>query len=91
MKAMLYDHRYKNRKDFFLCDFDMIKIAVQVCQRGIITCEKGKQKKGSKTKQKGGSKTTQKRRPNIIEKELAKANYMIDKYNNKISKINDKL
>jgi len=35
IRAMLYDYRYKNKKDFFICDLDIIKKAFRNCKRSI--------------------------------------------------------
>ena len=35
LRSMLYDYRYKNRKDFYLCDLSIIKKAVKNCKRSI--------------------------------------------------------
>ena len=32
---MLYDYRYKNKKDFYLCDLKIIKKAVKNCKKSI--------------------------------------------------------
>jgi len=32
---MLYDYRYKNKKDFYLCDLSIIKKAFRNCKRSI--------------------------------------------------------
>ena len=35
IKAMLYDYRYKNKKDFYICDLSIIKKAFKNCKRSI--------------------------------------------------------
>jgi len=35
IRAMLYDHRYKNKKDFFICDLNIIKKAFRNCKKSI--------------------------------------------------------
>jgi len=45
IRSMLYDYRYKNKKDFFLCDRDIIKKAFKNCIKSI---------KNMKNTQKGG-------------------------------------
>jgi len=45
IRSMLYDYRYKNKKDFFLCDRDIIKKAFKNCIKSI---------KNMKETQKGG-------------------------------------
>ena len=35
IRSMLYDYRYKNKKDFFLCDRDIIKKAFKNCIKSI--------------------------------------------------------
>jgi prophage antirepressor-like protein len=45
IRSMLYDYRYKNKKDFFLCDRDIIKKAFKNCIKSI---------KNMKDIQKGG-------------------------------------
>ena len=35
IRAMLYDYRYKNKKDFYLCDLNIIKKAFRNCKRSI--------------------------------------------------------
>lgn len=35
IRSMLYDYRYKNKKDFFLCDKDIIKKAFKNCKNSI--------------------------------------------------------
>lgn len=35
LRSMLYDYRYKNKKDFYLCDLSIIKKAVKNCKRSI--------------------------------------------------------
>ena len=43
MKAMLYNYRYKNRKDFYVCSLKIIKNAILDCVRNIkrIDCQTG--------------------------------------------------
>ena len=35
IRAMLYDYRYKNRKDFYICDLSIIKKAFRNCKKSI--------------------------------------------------------
>jgi hypothetical protein len=35
IRSMLYDYRYKNKKDFYLCDLKIIKKAVKNCKKSI--------------------------------------------------------
>lgn len=35
IRSMLYDYRYKNKKDFFLCDKDIIRKAFNNCKKSI--------------------------------------------------------
>lgn len=35
IRSMLYDYRYKNKKDFYLCDLKIIKKAVKNCKNSI--------------------------------------------------------
>jgi prophage antirepressor-like protein len=35
IRSMLYDYRYKNKKDFFLCDRDIIRKAFKNCKKSI--------------------------------------------------------
>jgi len=35
IRSMLYDYRYKNKKDFYLCDLDIIKKAFKNCKKSI--------------------------------------------------------
>lgn len=35
VRSLLYDKRYKNRKDFYLCSFSEVKRAVDVCKKSI--------------------------------------------------------
>jgi hypothetical protein len=35
IKSMLYDYRYKNKKDFYLCKLKIIKKAVKNCKDSI--------------------------------------------------------
>ena len=48
LRSMLYDYRYKNKKDFYLCDLKIIKKAVKNCNRSI------KNMNSRQTNQKGG-------------------------------------
>jgi hypothetical protein len=35
IRSMLYDYRYKNKKDFYLCEIDIIKKAFKNCTKSI--------------------------------------------------------
>lgn len=50
MKALLYDYRYKDRKDFYICNLDKIKSAFRTC----ITCINKSGSKTNKNDQTGG-------------------------------------
>lgn len=58
VRAMLYDYRYRDRKDFYVCPFSKIKAAFATCNKSINYV---RQKKESE-KQKGGSNKTKKQR-----------------------------
>lgn len=34
IRSMLYEYRYKNKKDFFICDLKIIKKAIKACLDG---------------------------------------------------------
>lgn len=35
IRSLLYDYRYKNKKDFFICNFDIVKKAFKKCSKNI--------------------------------------------------------
>jgi len=86
VRAMLYDYRYKNKKDFYVCNLEKIKNAFDACLNSMSCLDK----------QKGGSKTQKKRDPkniqntiinNIIETAKQERGVLI----NKIRKLNRKI
>ena len=71
IRSMLYDYRYKNKKDFFLCDRDIIKKAFKNCIKSI---------KNMKEKQKGGGNNeldTLKLQLEKIDKEIENINKLL--------------
>lgn len=38
LRSLLYDHRYKNNKDFYVCSLTKIKNAFKYCERDIKKC-----------------------------------------------------
>lgn len=76
VRAMLYDYRYKNRKDFYLCDLSIIKKAFKSCIKSISCLDK----------QTGGSSlsiideyiTKNHEKKNIIIKNINKLNYKLE-------------
>lgn len=47
LRTFLYDYRYKNNKDFYICSLKKIKQVIKMCERSIAKCDK--QIGGSKT------------------------------------------
>lgn len=78
VRAVLYDYRYKNNKDFYECDLDTIKDAIKKCSRMLESISKS---------QKGGSKHAKK--PSIIESMMQKIGGRMDNVYNKINKLNE--
>ena len=35
LRALLYDYRYKNRKDFFICHLKIVKKALNYCKKSV--------------------------------------------------------
>jgi prophage antirepressor-like protein len=71
IRSMLYDYRYKNKKDFFLCDRDIVKKAFKNCIRSI---------KNMKKIQKGGGNNeidTLKLQLEKIDKEIENINKLL--------------
>jgi hypothetical protein len=71
IRSMLYDYRYKNNKDFFLCDRDIIKKAFKNCIKSI---------KNMKETQKGGGNNeidTLKLQLEKIDKEIENINKLL--------------
>jgi prophage antirepressor-like protein len=71
IRSMLYDYRYKNKKDFFLCDRDIIKKAFKNCIKSI---------KNMKETQKGGGNNeldTLKLQLEKIDKEIENLNKLL--------------
>jgi prophage antirepressor-like protein len=71
IRSMLYDYRYKNKKDFFLCDRDIIKKAFKNCIKSI---------KNMKKIQKGGGNNeidTLKLQLEKIDKEIENINKLL--------------
>ena len=84
VRAMLYDYRYKDKKDFYICSLSKIKKAFTYCLKSI-TCI---------NKIKGGSKTNkiQLNVPeSIIDKQLYILNTTKTKLQKKINKLNNML
>ena len=52
IRAMLYDYRYKNKKDFYLCGIRKITNAFKICSKSIANMNR---KNGSKTQKGGGN------------------------------------
>ena len=71
---MLYDYRYKNRKDFYICKLSKIKKAFKNCIKSI-----------KNMTQTGGSNTNTNTNTNtdidILKKKINKLDKHIDKYN----------
>jgi prophage antirepressor-like protein len=66
IRAMLYDYRYKNKKDFYLCDLNIIKKALKNCKKSI-----------SNMNQKGGGLSTMDK----LQNDLIYINDKIDEIN----------
>jgi prophage antirepressor-like protein len=49
LRSLLYDYRYKNNKDFYLCPLIKIKNALKYCQQNIKKCSVNQSGGGSKT------------------------------------------
>lgn len=86
IKSLLYDFRYKDKKDFFICSLTKIKNAFSKCENSIYCINKK-----NINKQIGGSKSNFIHQKNIIDsflKETTKRRILL---NNKINKLNNKL
>ena len=88
IRCMLYDFRYMDRKDFFICSLQRIKMAFRSCARNI-TKMKNKSCSGSKTSknQKGGNKFTL-INTRAISQEITNTMLLRDKTQKKINKLN---
>jgi len=56
LKAMLYKYRYKNRKDFYICELHKIRTAVKNCIKSFENVENSRNPKKKKSKSKTSSK-----------------------------------
>lgn len=76
MRSMLYDFRYRNKKDFYICDLAIIKKSLRNCIRSINQINKIK----------GGSKTSKNIKPikNIISTKISLSRKRLDRVNRKI-------
>ena len=89
LRAMLYDYRYKNHKDFFICDLSIIKKAFTTCINSIKHMDKIKN--NSKSQMKGGSKTINKiinHKFDFLTKKISLLKKHKQYLDNKINKIN---
>jgi hypothetical protein len=77
VRAMIYEHRYKNNKDFYKCTFQTVKKAVTVCLKSI-----------TKMKQTGGSKYSKNKKTNNL---VDIFNKNINAYKSKLRKINKEI
>ena len=80
VRAMLYDFRYKDKKDFYVCKLKTIKDAIKVCVQ--------EQKNMSLKNQKGGGGNIN---HNILINEIVKMNRIKKNIEEKIIQIDDKL
>jgi hypothetical protein len=78
VRAMLYDFRYKDKKDFYICDLKTVKNAIKVCIED--------QKNINSKNQKGGGGNN-----NILNNILIQMNIINDKLEKKIIKLNNLL
>jgi len=86
VRSMLYEFRFKNRKDFYVCPFDKIKRAFSICLRSFRSMDReSKTISGSKTKQvqRGGQMSFIDKQINISEKK----NLALQKKINKFDKL----
>lgn len=91
IRGLLYDFRYKNRKDFYVCSLKRVKLAFKSCTCGSKKVNYSK-KSGSKTNnkiQKGGSFSIYDSK--IITKEITKTMTEHNKIKSKISTLNKKI
>jgi prophage antirepressor-like protein len=73
IRSMLYDYRYRNRKDFYICSFNKIIKAFKNCEKSIKSMN-----------QKGGSYNSS--NIDVLKKNLNKIDKNVIKYNNKLNK-----
>lgn len=52
LRSLLYDYRYKNKKDFYICSLNKIKNAFKYCENNIRKCSVNQSGGGSKTNKK---------------------------------------
>lgn len=89
VRSLLYNFRYKDQKDFYVCSIKKIKSAFSSCVRGSkkINYKKYSGSKSQKSKtQKGGSISIPD--TNIISREIRASRDEIDRLNKKIIKLN---
>lgn len=65
VKVLLYNYRYKNNKDFFICSLDKIKSALRTCIKSLICVNKGESKTNN-LNQIGGSNLIFNKKLNIL-------------------------
>jgi prophage antirepressor-like protein len=78
LRALLYNFRYKNKKDFYICDKSDIKKAFTKCSFSI-----------NSMNQKGGGSLLLDDKIEILNKKINKYDHDIDKINIKIEMLND--
>lgn len=89
VRSLLYDFRYKDNKDFYICPLNRIKLAFRSCVQDIKKI-KNNVCSGSKTNQKGGSGFTI-INTRLISQEIMNAIMLRDKSCEKINKLNKKI
>jgi prophage antirepressor-like protein len=89
LRIMLYDYRYQNNRDYFICKLSIIKKALKKCIHGINEMKNLKFNTGSKTNQKGG--TDQKYLKSLVLNEIHNVKKQISLHKKKINKLNIKL
>ena len=80
LRSLLYDHRYKNKKDFYICELRTIRLAINKCLRDFGTIDH----------QKGGSKSVKQNRPKYISyfrNEIKSTESEINKLQKKIDRL----
>ena len=91
VRSLLYDFRYKDRKDFYICPLNRIKLAFRSCAREIKKIKKIKNNVscGSKTRknQNGGSQFTI-MNTRLISQEIMNAIILRDKSLKKVNRLN---
>lgn len=86
IRSLLYDFRYKDRKDFYICSLKRIKLAFSSCEKGSKKVNYPGKSGSNTSHQRGGS--IKLPNTNIISHEIINAKSQIVHINKKINKLN---